>query len=137
MIERTRHSHTNFEMFVPYADKADAMGGAIRCKSGGFMDLSIENLHYSDPYGNPVYSMTHYGEQNGDLMTLSVNRADGRIIPLSFRNDYMGVYQEVIQLRKGKQMYSVSLLKELDDFLWQWLKNIDAQGFTPDSIETI
>ena len=106
------------------------------------MDLTVEYLHYRDYYGNPVYSITHYGEQNGDAMcdpdmTFSINGEAGTIIPLSYRNDYMGIHQEVIQERRGKMMYRVSLLKDLDHFLWMWLKNIKDQGFTPDVYEAI
>lgn len=142
MIETTRHAHSNFKMVFPYIDQANRNGGAIRCKASGFMDLTIENLSTNDCYGNPVFSMTHYGEQNGDAMrdpdmTFSVNMETGTVIPLSFQNDYMGVYQEVIQERKGKKMYCVSLLRDLDDFLWMWLKNIKNQGFAPDRFEVI
>ena len=34
----------------------------------GYMDLCIEALGYNDHEGRPVYSVAHYGEQNGDLM---------------------------------------------------------------------
>ena len=142
MIERTKHARTNYKMILPFVDQAENAGGAIRCKSSGYMDLSIEKLYYSDPYGNPVYSFTHYGEQNGDAMRdpdmeFSVNRETETIIPLSFRNDYVGVYHQVIQMRNGKQMYSSRMLKDLDDFLWRWCKNIIAQGFTPEKYAAI
>lgn len=142
MIERTRHAHTNYEMLIPYVNQVIQNEGSIRCKSSGFMDLTIENLFVNDCYGNPMFSITHYGEQNGDLMsdpdmTFSVNHTTQTIIPLSYRNDYVGMYQEVIQKRNGKLMYSISLLKSLDDFLWTWLKNIKEQGFSPDKFEAI
>lgn len=142
MIERTRHATTNYKMILPYIEKIGEIERPIRFKASGFMDLTVESLSYKDYYGNPVYSITHYGEQNGDLMcdpdmTFSINREAGTIIPLSYRNDYMGICQEVIQERKGKMMYCVSLLKDLDYFLWMWLKNIKGQGFTPDVYEVI
>lgn len=121
-------------MLKPFIQVVNDNDGHFKFKSSGFMDLSMEKLYYADVYGFPVYSITHYGEQNGDLMadpdmTFSVSD-DGRIIPCSFRNDYMGVYQEVFREINGKMMYSQSLLKELDDFLWHWLKNLQEQGFT-------
>lgn len=142
MIERTRHAHTNFNMILPFVDTAQKNGGAVRFKASGFMDLTVENLYTNDHYGNPIYSITHYGKQNGDAMrdpdmTFSVNRESETIIPLTFQNDYMGIYQEIIQERHGKLMYCVSLLKELDDFMWMWLKNIKDQGFFPDRFEII
>ena len=121
-------------MLEPFIQVVNNNDGYFKFKSSGFMDLSMEKLYYTDVYGFPVYSITHYGEQNGDLMadpdmTFSVSD-DGRIIPLSFRNDYMGVDQEVFREIRGKMMYSQSLLKELDDFLWHWLQNLQEQGFT-------
>ena len=142
MIERTKHAHTNFMMILPFIETVKKNEGAAKFKSSGFMDLTIEYLYTKDCYGNPVYSITHYGEQNGDMMrdpdmTFSINPITGTIIPLSFRNDYLGVYQEVIQERHGKTMYCISLIRDLDNFLWTWLKNIKEQGFTPEVYETI
>lgn len=122
-------------MIKPFVDVVDSHDGYRKFKSDGYMDLSMERLYYNDVYGNPVYSITHYGEQNGDLMadpdmTFSVTK-EGTIIPLSYRNDYIGVAQEVFVEINGKKMYSQSLLKQLDDFLWMWLKNIYEQGFKP------
>ena len=134
MVNRTRHCTTNYKMLKPFLDAANEHEGYLKCKSEGYMDLTIERLYYNDVYGNPVYSITHYGEQNGDLMSdpdMTFSVADGIIIPLSYRNDYVGVYQEVFKEINGKLMYSQSLLKQLDDFLWHWLQNINDQGFTP------
>lgn len=142
MIQKTKHAHTNYDLIRPFVDQTDRMGGAIRCKSEGYMDLVLENIGDNDCYGNPVYSVAHYGTQNGDLMrdpemTFSINRTTETIIPLSFLNDYIGCYQEVICWRNGKQMYSVSLLRDLDVFLWTWLKNLENQGFAPERAESI
>ena len=133
---KTKHMHTNYEMILPFIQAADANDGHKRFESKGYMPLSVENLCYTDYKGNPVYSITHWGEQNGDLMhdpdmTFSVNAEDKSIRPLTFQNDYMGIYQEVFIERDGKTLYSRRLLVDLDDFLWQWLKNIQAQGFNP------
>ena len=65
-------------------------------------------------------------------MEIAVDRETGTIYPRTFRNDYMGINQEVFLHRNGKTYYSHRLLVDLDAFLWQWLKNIDAQGFNPD-----
>ena len=142
MIERTRHATTNYKMVLPYIERIKQLDGSARFKASGFMDLTVEYLHYRDYYGNPVYSITHYGEQNGDAMrdpdmTFSIDFENKAIIPLTFQNDYVGVYQEVMQERRGKMMYQVSLLRRLDDFLWMWLKNIKAQGFSPDVFEAL
>lgn len=134
MVQKTRHCTTNYRMLKPFIQVVNDNDGYFKFKSSGFMDLSMEKLYYTDVYGFPVYSITHYGEQNGDLMadpeiTFSIT-SDGRLIPQTFRNDYVGVYQKVFQERYGIMLYSQSLLKELDDFLWHWLQNLQEQGFT-------
>lgn len=139
----TKHGTTNYKMLRPFLDalnaRTDDCGTAwLRFTSPGYMDLSMEKMGYSDYRGLPVYYLAHYGEQNGDLMSdpfmeFSVDAASGRVEPLNFRNDYLGVYQEVYQRRAEKTLYSPRLRSELDDFLWQWLKNIREQGFTPEN----
>lgn len=129
-----RHATTNYRMIKGLVRTADANGGHYKFKSEGYMDLVVENLEYKDHKGLPVYSMTHYGEQNGDLMkdpdmTFAVDFDNMTVTPRSYQNDYLGVYQEVFIERDGKTLYSPSLLKDLDQFLWQWLKNIESQGF--------
>ena len=92
---------------------------------------------YTDDKGNPIYSIAHYGEQNGDLMAdpdmeIAVNDGEGRIIPRTFQNDYMGLFQQVFREQDGHKVYSPGLLRDLDTFLWQWLQNIEEQGFRAD-----
>lgn len=137
MINRTKHAGTNYKMLMPFVTACRENDGYIKCESGGYMPLVIEKLWYSDCLGNPVYSMAHYGVQNGDLMrdpdiTFSVDDTEKRIIPQTFQNDYLGLYQEVFKEINGKMMYSQSLLKDLDSFMWDWLNNIEMQGFTPE-----
>lgn len=135
MVSKTKHCTTNYKLVKPYVDLVNSHEGYLKFKSEGFMDLSIEKLYYNDVYGNSVYSIAHYGVQNGDLMadpeiTFSIT-SDGRLIPQTFRNDYVGVYQEVFQERNGRMLYSQSLLRELDDFMWHWFQNLAEQGFNP------
>ena len=133
---KTRHEHTNYAMVAPFITATNAAEGHRNFESSGYMPLTVEKLYYNDCYGNPVYSITHYGEQNGDLMadpdmTIAFDEKNRRIIPQTYRNDYMGIYQEVFREINGKTMYSQSLIRQLDDFLWMWLKNINNQGFNP------
>ena len=130
----TKHSTTNYRSIMPFILAADQNEGHKHFESSGYMDLVVENLCTTDENGFPIYSITHYGEQNGDLMAdpdmeISINHSEGRIIPRTFRNDYMGLYQEVFSQQNGHRLYSPALLRDLDQFLWQWLKNIEDQGF--------
>ena len=125
-----KHARGNFRALSPFLKAVDeSPRGWRRFTASGFMPLSVERLWY-DHNGYPVYSVCHYGRQNGDLMcdpeiTVAVCADDGAVFPLSFRNDYTGTHQQVYTddgMRPG-------LRRDLDAFLSGWLKNLTAQGF--------
>lgn len=133
----TRHGHTNFKGLQPFI--GDMGPGKIthkRLDADGYMPLVFEYLCYNDYKGRPVFSMTHYDQQNGDIMrdpelTFSVDYAAEVIEPQTFQNDYLGLYQEVYRRNdEGQLLYSKRLRTDLDEFLWQWLRNIQEQGYT-------
>jgi hypothetical protein len=131
---QTRHATNNFNNLIDFIRATDKEEGHKHFTASGFMDLVVENLYFNDFAGRKVYSISHYGEQNGDLMSdpdmeIAIDEEHGTIIPRTFRNDYMGVYQEVFREKGGKWYYNEKLLVDLDTFLWQWLKNIKSQGF--------
>ena len=141
-MTKTRHGHTNFEGLQPFI--SDMLPRQIhegrpvshkRYQAAGFMPLVFERLSYTDYKGRPVYSMTHYSQQNGDAMrdpdlTFSVDMDTQTIEPQTFQNDYLGIYQEVYrQDDQGRTLYSQRLRVDLDEFLWQWLRNIQEQGY--------
>ena len=64
-------------------------------------------------------------------MTVSVDWSAGSVEPLTFQNDYLGVYQEVYKRdESGQLLYSKRLRTDLDEFLWNWLHNIKEQGYS-------
>ncbi len=74
---------------------------AVRITVPGYMPLSVEEIGSSGD-GYRLVSLCHYGEQNGDLMRdpdvlfLFHNLPDGMAAePVAFRNDYLGIVQEV------------------------------------------
>lgn len=98
------------------------VGFSLHLKSPGYMDLVIERL------SRLRISLSHYGEQNGDLMAdpnMEVELAPDRgwVRPLSYQNDYAGFYQSI------EADPNPRLEKELVDFLGTWLKNLEEQGF--------
>jgi len=104
-------------------------GFNLKLKSSGYMDLSVEILEKTSDYIR--ISLTHYGEQNGDLMAdpdmeIKIYKENQTAEALSFQNDYMGVYQ-IVYPEAGK-VYP-KLKKELNIFLNQWLTNLFTQGF--------
>lgn len=110
---------------------------AVRLTVSGFMPLSIEDIGKSGD-GNRLVSLCHYGEQNGDLMRdpdivfMFHDLPDGLAAePVSFRNDYMGLCQEVYRYDDdGKRTHVVPRLKrELQEFSISWFRNLHQQGF--------
>lgn len=92
-------------------------------KSGGFMDLHIERL------GKYHYSLTHYFEQNGDLvpdpdMEVRTYPETRMAEALSYQDQfgYRVVYPE-----EGK--VNVAAKRDLNEFLDFWLSNLIRQGF--------
>ena len=110
---------------------------AVRLTSKGFMPLSVEDIG-SSAEGHRLISICHYGEQNGDLMRdpdmVFAIHGQGEYLtaePLSFRNDYMGINQEVYRYDDhGKRTHlDPRLKKELKSFARLWFRNLKAQGF--------
>ena len=139
-MKKSKHSTTNYRALEPFI-QATAFNGHAKFTSGGYMDLIIEYLYYSDHEGNPVYSIAHYGKQNGDAMcdpevVFSINKEKGELYPLEYRNDYMHTFQEVYKTFNDKLHYSPTTLTGIDNFLYVWRKNIVDQGFNPDNYTT-
>ena len=110
---------------------------AIRLTVNGFMPLSVEDIGQSAE-GNRLISICHYGEQNGDLMRdpdmvfeMHTSAAPDMAEPLSYRNDYMGLMQEVYRYDdSGKKTHVKTRLKaELKSFARTWFTNLKDQGF--------
>ena len=134
---KVKHGTTNFKALESFLKVVEQNDGYAKFTAEGYMDLTIEKTWETDHEGNPVYSICHYGELNGDLMrdpemTFSVNWEEKSILPLSYRNDYMGFNIEYFVYRNGKLAgYRPQWLHDGDSFLWTWGKNLKDQGFTP------
>lgn len=133
-MKPTKHATTNFKRLKPFINGLYNEDHR-RYTAPGYMDLIVERLYDEDlATGTGVYSLSHYGEQNGDMMAdpdmeLRVNFSAGTVEPLTWQNDYIGRYDQVYIERNGQKLYSPRLRASLDDFLWHWLQNIEAQGF--------
>lgn len=102
--------------------------------AGLFMPCSIEVVGRGKDY--TIISFSHYGEQNGDLMadpdmTFLVMQGvvtQYLIYPMTFRNDYLGIYQESITLDEdGRQLINPRLQRDHTDFANLWMNNIVKQ----------
>jgi len=99
----------------------------LKLKAPGFMDLVLEKI--SD---NRI-SLSHYYEQNGDLMSdpdmeIIIDPNYEKVRAAIFQQDNLGIYQSAYN---GNQLMDKGLSKELDDFLQSWLENIIAQDYVP------
>lgn len=99
----------------------------LKLRSPGFMDLVVENL-----WNNRV-SLSHYYEQNGDLMSdpdmeLIVDVENETVTATTYRQDNLMVYHEAYN---DRTLINPALEMELNGFLEDWLKNIKAQGHIP------
>ena len=110
---------------------------ALRIISDGFMPLSIEDIGLSAD-GQRLIAISHTAEQNGDLMrdpemVFAIHDWQDFLAaePLSFRNDFMGIMQEVYRYDdQGKRTHvDPRLKKELKSFATMWFRNLRAQGF--------
>ena len=92
-------------------------------KSKGFMDLHIDRLNKNR------YSLTHYYEQNRDLvpdpdMEIRVSHKDKMAEALTYQDSLS--YKEVYPEEGG---VNIALRKSLNKFLDIWLSNLIKQGF--------
>lgn len=110
---------------------------AITLTSEGFMPLSLEDIGPSAE-GHRLIAMSHTSTQNGDLMRdpemVFQFHTHGEVQlaePISFRNDYMGINQEVYRYNdEGKATHVDTRLKaELKSFAKVWFRNLKHQGF--------
>jgi hypothetical protein len=97
------------------------------------MDLVIEKLE-----GQPIISLCHYSEQNGDLMRdpeLCYYTTDKEAKPNYFRNDYVGVEHATMPDFFGDVPVKPHLQPALDSFSRTWLNNLREQGFFEKAME--
>lgn len=110
---------------------------AVKLTVEGFMPLSIERIGTSGE-GHALVAIAHTGLQNGDVMfdpemVFRIIEWDGAKLaePISFRNDYVGIHQEVYRYDdQGKATHVDARLKaELKSFGRMWFRNLKHQGF--------
>ena len=114
---------------------------AVRLTANSYMPLSVEHIGQSAE-GNRLIAICHYGEQNGDLMRdpemvfeVYASPTPATAEPLSFRNDYMGLMQEIYRYADdGKKTHVNARLKQdLKSFARTWFNNLKDQGFLGDA----
>ena len=118
-------------------DKLLAGARAVRITVRGYMPLSVEEIG-SSADGHRLVSLCQYGEQNGDLMRdpdlvfMVTDLPDGTAAePVSYRNDYLGIVQEVYRYDEaGRRTHVLPALKQdLQEFALAWFATLRDQGF--------
>lgn len=98
------------------------------------MPLSIEQIGIG-PRGGMLISVMHWYEQNGDLMRdpdveIEILPDTGEWLPLSYRQDSAGLFQEAqIDINGELMRASERFVKDIQRFLKLWDRNIGEQGF--------
>ena len=95
------------------------------------MPVIIEKVGSLAGYGE-IISIAHYGKQNGDLMAdpeMTFTIVGGEYYPISFRNDYVGLSQEVFSgNEEGEpEAIDIKLQSDLTDFANEWMNSIQEQ----------
>jgi hypothetical protein len=96
-------------------------------RPGVYMAVSVERI------GPELYSIAHYGEQNGDPMRdpemVFWRRADGRFFPTYYRNDYLGTERECVWFDDHHQPRAEKRREQADQaaFAHTWMRNIKQQ----------
>lgn len=131
----TKYAKTNFKRVYPFIQGMGESDNYRRFEAGECYDpFVVEYTYQEDRHGNPIFSLAHYYEQNGDLMQdpemeIAVDFQNEEVEPLTYQLDALGVYQTVYKTINGKLYISERLRRELDDFLRQWLKNVLNQQY--------
>jgi hypothetical protein len=98
-----------------------------RIENPPYMPLVVERLE-----GQPIISLCHYGEQNGDPMRdpeICFLVADGTAKPVYFRNDFVAVEHATIAGSFGDVPVKPQRQKDLNHFASMWFGNLRDQGF--------
>lgn len=118
----------------------DAFGGPEKLKANpisltvpGYMPLSIEYVG-TGPRGGMLISIMHTFEQAGDLMrdsdvVVELIQPVGWWLPVSYRLDPLGLYQEAVLLDGDRLVTRPRLVDSLKQFLGDWDRNLGEQGF--------
>ena len=115
------------------AGEGTGMQGYAKLHLGGRMDLVVEEVG-SAKFGSaegvyvPLYSFAHYGEMNGDAMrdpdVVLFRGPDGNWYPVSYRNDYVGAFDEVLAFEDGNVKFRARGMADLASFVGSWAANL-------------
>lgn len=97
----------------------------------GYMAACVELIQQTN--SGPLFSVAHYFEQNGDLMRdpdmVFIRCRDNKYYPVSFQQDSLGIYQEVVSFDRftTPQVQDQEGQRQLVEFANGWMLNIQQQ----------
>ena len=103
----------------------------LKIENDPYMALVIEAIE-EGPSRLPAVSITHYGEQNGDLMRdpeMCFELKDNELSAFYYRNDYVGVEQWSRNIVRGQYVQLANLHAQHQRFARTWDNNLRLQGF--------
>lgn len=126
-------------MIEAHGGLAAAQRNYLRIENPPFMRLVVEVVGQLFPNGSCEVSVAHYNEQNGDAMrdpeltflVIPSENDEWQWKPLTFLNDYVGVYQVAAEYDSFGQVRArdAKLVRELTEFAAMWDRNLKHQGF--------
>ncbi|TLS78276.1 hypothetical protein FE236_00510 [Mariprofundus erugo] len=136
----SREERIYSKMLKIYPDlKSMQVGDHRKISNDPFMALSLDVLA-DHPIGR-IIALAHNSEMNGDLMAdpdmqILINLDLGKASPMTYQNDWLGVYQESLSFTDdGDLSIQPALLKDLTEFLDMWTQNLLDQGFAEASAD--
>ena len=102
-----------------------AEGRKIDNSEGIYMPVHVERV------GSDLFSVAHYGEQNGDLMAdpdvVFWKRIDGWF-PVEITQHYLGRYQRLLWVEKGEVVkWNPRGYRDVKIFCGTWMQNVKQQ----------
>jgi hypothetical protein len=109
-------------------------GSYAKLDNGGpcIMPVSVEKLCHI-PTFDEHFVVSHTYEQNGDLMRdpeMEFVLKDDKYYPITYRQDNLGIMQEVLEYRDSDGTpvrYKPKLQRDLVEFANMWMQNINEQ----------
>ncbi len=105
----------------------------IKIANPPYMPLVVEFVGHG-PRGYALVSVAHTYVQNGDVMydpemEFEVSADLSTWLPVSYRQDYLGIRQEAVWVTDRRIQVVPRLVRDLSQFANGWDRNLRGQGF--------
>ena len=122
------------KVFFKVVDGLEESGSARKIDNtdGAFMAVNVDRLQKTDR--GVYFAVAHNYLQNGDVMadpdmTFMVSAADGRVYPMTFQQDNLGIFNRGAYEENGRLMVAPRIQRDITKFANTWMRNIKEQQF--------